>query len=138
MKREAEIQKVKDDRTMQIEKIAKEWAKREYFRQSMAGTVDDNMSEEAFIESVWDRALFEGDLKFRQMNGEAPDADAELADFKARQERKKQTMLKRAKEELQEMLAEDELLDDELTKKLESMSAEDDDTEKVKFDPDKH
>ena len=123
---------------MQIEKIAKEWAKREYFRQSMAGTVDDNMSEEAFIESVWDRALFEGDLKFRQMNGEAPDADAELADFKARQERKKQTMLKRAKEELQEMLAEDELLDDELTKKLESMSAEDDDTEKVKFDPDKH
>ncbi|KAG7364224.1 hypothetical protein IV203_037426 [Nitzschia inconspicua] len=96
----------KDERTLEIEKIATEWAKREYFRQSMAGTVDEEMTEEAFIESVWDRALHEGDVKYRQMKGEDLDEEAELLDFKARQERKQQAMLKKAKEELKEILDE--------------------------------
>lgn len=128
LRKEEAIQKVKDDRTDAIEKIAKEWGKREYFRQSMAGTVDDSMTEKKFMESCWDRALFEGDLKYRKMNGEAPDTDAELADFQSRQERKKQAMLKRAKDELKEILEEDGLLDIDLHMKLESMKAEDDNT----------
>jgi hypothetical protein len=98
----------------------------------MAGTVDDSMTEEKFMESVWERAMFEGDVKYRQMNGESPDTDAELADFKSRQERKKQAMLKRAKDELKEILVEDGLLDDDLAMKLESMQAEDDDTTEKK------
>merc|ERR1712085_224552 len=75
---EEEEEEKKDERTLEIEKIATEWAKREYFSQSMAGTVNEDMDEAEFIESVWDRALFEGDLKYRQMNGEEPDVDAEL------------------------------------------------------------
>ena len=111
---------VKDDRTIEIEKIAKEWAKREYFRQSMAGTVNEDMTEEAFTESIWERALFEGDLKYRQMNGETPDAEAELENFKARQERKQQTMLKRAKEELKEILEEEDLVGADLKATLDT------------------
>lgn len=106
---EDEEEEVKDERTLEIEKIATEWAKREFFSQSMAGTVNEEMDEEEFIESVWERAMFEGDLKFRQMNGEEPDVDAELLDFKTQQERKQQTMLKMAKQELQDVLDEENL-----------------------------
>jgi hypothetical protein len=106
---EEEEEEVKDERTLEIEKIATEWAKREFFSQSMAGTVNEDMDEKEFIESVWDRALFEGGLKYRQMNGEEPDVDAELLDFKTQQERKQQTMLKMAKQELQEVLDEENL-----------------------------
>ena len=129
LRQEAAVQKVKDARTQEVEKIAKEWAKREYFRQSMEGSISDDMTEEKFAESVWDRALFEGDLKYRQINGEATDADSELADFKAQQERKKRTMLERAKEEMKDLLAEEDLSDAELTKKLDSLDADADNTE---------
>lgn len=123
------MQKIKDARAEQVEKIAKEWAKREYFRQSMEGTVSEDMTEDAFAESVWERAMFEGDLKYRQMNGEVTDADAELADFKAQQERKKRTMLERAKEELKDLLEEEDLGGEDLTKKLDSLDPDADNTE---------
>jgi Mn-containing catalase len=117
---------VKDERAMEIEKIAKEWAKREYFRQSMAGTVGEDMTEEAFTESVWERAMFEGDLKYRQLNGEVPNAEAELESFKARQERKQQTMLKRAKEELKEILEEEDLVGADLKATLDTDDEDED------------
>lgn len=105
----------KDERTLEIEKIAREWAKREYFRQSMSrveSTSEDvPPTESEFIESIWDRALFEGEIKYRQMSGEDPDVEAELSDFKSRQKRKSIMMLKRAKEELAEILEEEDLLD---------------------------
>merc|ERR1712157_52325 len=104
-----EEEEIKDERTLEIEKIATEWAKREFFSQSMAGTVNEDMDEEEFIESVWERAMFEGDLKYRQMSGEEPDVEAELLDFKTQQERKQQTILKQAKQELQDAFDEDNL-----------------------------
>jgi hypothetical protein len=113
---------VKDARQEEIEKIAREWAKREYFQVSMSAD-GTKLSEEDFIKEVWDRALFEGDLKYRQMNGEANDPEGELADFKAQQERKKVIMLKRAKDELREILDKENLggnvpgLDDDDEKK---------------------
>ena len=91
---------------MEIEEIAKEWVKREYFRQSMAGTIQNDMTEDEFKETVWERAKLEGDLKYRQKNGEVVDEESEIADFKALQERKQQAMLKKAKEELAEVLGE--------------------------------
>jgi len=97
----------RDERQEEVDVIAKEWAKREFFRQSMADTTQ--LSEEEFIKEVWDRALLEGDLKYRQMKGEIVDAESELADFKAQQERKAQTMLKRAKDELNEILESEDL-----------------------------
>ena len=129
LRKEQEIQKVKDERTQEIEKVAKEWAKREYFRQSMAGDIDESMTEEAFTESVWERAMFEGELVYRKMQGEVTDADAELEDFKARQERKKQAMLKRAKDEMKELLEEENLGGDDLDEKLDKIEADADNTE---------
>ncbi|KAL7571496.1 hypothetical protein ACA910_020916 [Epithemia clementina (nom. ined.)] len=104
----AKQQEVVDERTKEVEAIAREWVKREKFRQTMAGTISDSTTDEEFKEQVWERAMFEADLKYREMKGEKGlDAEAELADFKSRQERKKQTMLKRAKKELAELLNED-------------------------------
>merc|ERR1712151_924221 len=98
---------IKDARQEEVEKIAKEWVKREFFRQSMADAT--TLSEDEFTKEVWERALLEGDLKYRQMNGEIVDAETELADFKAQQERNKETMLKKAKDELNEILESEDL-----------------------------
>jgi len=118
IKDEAEIQLVKDARQEEVENIAREWAKREYFRVSMSAE-GTSLSEDDYIKEVWERALFEGDLKYRQMNGEANNPEDELADFKAQQERKKVVMLQRAKDELRSELDKENLggnvpgLDDE-------------------------
>jgi hypothetical protein len=100
-----ELEKIKDERTLEIEAIAKEYAKREYFRQSMAGEID--MTEEEYTKSIWDRAMLEGDMKYRIAKGEIVDQDAELADFGKRQERKQAMMLQRAKKELAEIIGEE-------------------------------
>lgn len=120
-------EEVKDARTVEIETIAKEWAKREYFRKSMESGVD--LSEEEFIESVWDRAMFEGDLRYRQAHGEVTDEETELQDFKSRQAKKKEAMLARAKAELAEVLEEEDLGGKDLEEKLAKLEASDDDTE---------
>merc|ERR1711957_871220 len=91
----------------EIDDIAKEWAKREYFRQSMAG--DMPYTEEEYRKSVWERALFEGDLKYRMVRGQDTDERKELADFKSNQNKKKEVMLERAKASLQDLLDEDDL-----------------------------
>lgn len=67
-------------------------------------------SEEEYIKSVWERALFEGDLKYRMMNGQETDERKELAEFKKQQEKKKAIMLERAKAGLQELLDEEDLI----------------------------
>lgn len=91
----------------EIEEIAREWAKREYFRKSMSG--DMPYSEEEYVKSVWERALFEGDLKYRMLRGMDTDERKELADFKKKQEKKKAMMLERAKKSLEDALGEDAL-----------------------------
>jgi len=95
-----------EEKKKEIDEIAKEWAKREYFRQSMAG--DMPYTEEEYRKSVWERAIFEGDLKYRMMRGQNTDERKELADFKSQQEKKKEVMLERAKASLQELLDEDD------------------------------
>jgi len=106
------LQAIKDERTIEIEAIAKEWAKREYFRQCMSGAVsDESTTEEEYTKQVWDRALLEGDMKYRVAKGEVVDEAGELATFRSQQERKQQAMLKRAKEEMKAVLQED--LDDD-------------------------
>jgi hypothetical protein len=124
-----EANKVKDAKTQEIEQIAKEWAKREFFRERMGGTLAEDITEADYIKSVWDRALKEGDLKYRKMRKEVSDTDAaqELEDFQSKQERKKQTMLKKAKEELAELLEQEDLAGDDIKAKL--LKSEDDDDE---------
>ena len=126
VEKEERLEEEADARTLEIENIAREWAKREYFRKTMANAVD--MTEEEFITSVWDRALFEGDLKYRKMIGEVADEETELADFKKRQEKKKVAMLERAKAEMLEALDEEDLGGADLDEKLANLKAEDDNT----------
>jgi hypothetical protein len=117
----------KDARSLEIETIAREWAKREYFRKSMESSVD-SLTEEEFITQVWDRAMFEGDLQYRKIHGEVTDEATELADFKKRQERKKEAMLVRAKAELNEVLEEENLGGEDLKERLDMLKAKDDNT----------
>jgi len=86
-------------KTKEIEDTARSWAKREYFRKSMGGNM--GMSEEEYIESVWERAMFEGDLKYRMMHGGETDERKELAEFEEKQSKKKESALRRAKEALE-------------------------------------
>ena len=105
----------------EIEDIAREWAKREYFRKATAG--DMPYSEEEYVQSVWERAMFEGDLKYRMLHGQETDERKELAEFKKKQERKKATMLERAKASLDEMLDEE----DDMVKLVKAGDDDDDD-----------
>jgi len=91
-----------DRKKKEIEDHAKTWAKREYFRRSMGGNM--GMTEEEFMESVWERAMFEGDLKYRMMHGGKTDERKELAEFLKKQEVKKEAALKKAKAKLEESL----------------------------------
>ena len=94
----------------EIESIATEWAKREYFRKATAG--DMPYSEAEYVKSVWERAMFEGDLKYRMLHGQETDERKELAEFKKKQEKKKAMMLERAKAELDEILSDETDNDD--------------------------
>jgi hypothetical protein len=101
------------ERAQEIETIAKEWIKREYFRHSI-NNAGNALSQEDFEKQYWDRAIFEADLKYRQSKGEVQDPDAEWADFNKVQERKQVAMLKRAKEEMIDILKNEGLGGDEL------------------------
>jgi hypothetical protein len=94
-KREKERDDVKQK---EIDDIAREWAKREYFRQSMSG--DMPYSEEEYITSIWERALFEGDLKYRMLRGQETDERKELAEFQVKQAKKQEAMLEQARKNL--------------------------------------
>lgn len=117
------LDKIKDERTKEIEEVAKEWVKREFYRQSMAGSIDAAMTVDKFSETVWERALFEGDLKYRQAKGEVVDEAMELTNFKTKQERKAAVMLNRAKQEMKDILDAEDLGGEDLKDVL---STEDD------------
>jgi len=101
----------------EIDENARGWAKREYFRRSMGGNM--GMTEEEFIEKNWDRASFEGDLKYRMMHGGKTDERKELADFTKKQDKKKEAALKKARK----------ALEDKLGDVLDTTSKDDDDDE---------
>jgi hypothetical protein len=97
-----------EKKTKEIEDIAREWAKREYFRKATSG--DMPYSEDEYIKSVWERALFEGDLKYRMLHGQETDERKELAEFKKKQEKKKMMALERAQQQLNAVLDDEDKL----------------------------
>ena len=97
-----------EKKTKEIEDIAREWAKREYFRKATSG--DMPYSEDEYIKSVWERALFEGDLKYRMLHGQETDERKELAEFKKKQEKKKTMALERAQQQLNAVLDDEDKL----------------------------
>eukprot|EP00815_Leptocylindrus_aporus_P004051 CAMPEP_0116071626 /NCGR_PEP_ID=MMETSP0322-20121206/13907_1 /TAXON_ID=163516 /ORGANISM="Leptocylindrus danicus var. apora, Strain B651" /LENGTH=466 /DNA_ID=CAMNT_0003560041 /DNA_START=321 /DNA_END=1719 /DNA_ORIENTATION=+ len=94
--REKRMKEIEEEKKKEIEELATEWAKREYFRKSLGGNMA--MNEEEYIKSVWERAMFEGDLKWRMYHGRDTDERKELAEFLSQQEKKKEVALKRAQE----------------------------------------
>jgi hypothetical protein len=104
----AALAHIKDEKTLAIETLAKEWGKREFFRLSMEGmmTLGGDMDEEAFLQKNWDRAVKEGEWAYRRSNGDLTEEEAanEMEDFKILQDKKQQAMLKRAKEELKDII----------------------------------
>ena len=114
----------KEELQSEVEVLAKDWARREYFKQTMSGAVDSaTVSEEEYVETVWDRALKEGEWAYKKSKGELTEEEAagELVTFKARQAKKEEVMLQRAKEELAKVMKED------LTEEKKDDDEEDDD-----------
>mmetsp|Transcript_9705 Transcript_9705/g.17231 ORF Transcript_9705/g.17231 Transcript_9705/m.17231 type:complete len:476 (-) Transcript_9705:200-1627(-) len=76
-----------DAKQKELEVMATQWAKREYLRKSLKRAV--SVKEADFIEVVWDRAMFEADLKYRTMKGQAVNESEERTEFREAQEKKK-------------------------------------------------
>ena len=76
-----------DAKQKELEVMATQWAKREYLRKSLKRAV--SVKEEDFIEVVWDRAMFEADLKYRTMKGQSVNESEERTEFREAQEKKK-------------------------------------------------
>jgi hypothetical protein len=87
-------------REKEIETIATEWAKREYYTAATAGTVGD-MTEDQYIESIWEQAVKEGEAKWRTMKGYS-DADPSTWDDKMQQ--KQAVLAKQAESEIAGMM----------------------------------
>ncbi|KAL9181354.1 hypothetical protein ACHAXT_010159 [Thalassiosira profunda] len=95
--------KLRDEAAKQEEltKMATEWAKREYLRKSLKRRIP--IKEGEFIEVVWDRAMFEADLKYRTMQGQAVNESEERQQFREDQEKKKAEAYKKEQERWQQM-----------------------------------
>ena len=81
--------------------MATQWAKREYLRRSLKKPI--NIKEDEFIEIIWDRAMFEADLKYRTMQGQAVNESEERTQFKEGQEKKKADAYKAEQERWTQM-----------------------------------
>lgn len=88
-----------------LEAMATEWARREYLRKNLKRHIP--VKEDEFIEIVWDRAMFEADLKYRTMQGQAVNESEERKQFKERQEKKKTEAYKAEQERWKKMSMED-------------------------------
>ena len=93
------------EKTRELESLAKEWAKREYLRKSLKRRIP--ISEDEFSEIVWDRAMFEADLKWRTMHGLAVNESEERAQFKEKQKQKKAAAYKKEQDRWNSMTTED-------------------------------
>ncbi|KAL7527460.1 hypothetical protein ACHAXR_003947 [Thalassiosira sp. AJA248-18] len=94
MREEAEKQR-------ELETLATQWAKREYLRKSLKRKIPIKESE--FIEIIWDRAMFEADLKYRTMQGQAVSESEERKQFREDQEKKKAEAYKKEQDRWSKM-----------------------------------
>ncbi len=85
----------------ELKAMATEWAKREYLRRNLKRHIP--VKEEEFIEVVWDRAMFEADIKWRTMQGQAVNESEERTQFREAQEKKKAEAYKKEQERWKQM-----------------------------------
>mmetsp|Transcript_27263 Transcript_27263/g.41170 ORF Transcript_27263/g.41170 Transcript_27263/m.41170 type:complete len:490 (-) Transcript_27263:84-1553(-) len=89
----------------ELKVLATEWAKREFLRKSLKRRIP--IGEEEFIEIVWDRAMFEADLKYRTMMGLAVNESEERAQFKEDQKARKAAAYKKEQDRWNNLSTED-------------------------------
>ena len=87
-------------REKEIETIATEWAKRQFYAAATAGTAGD-MTEDQYVESIWEQAVKEGEGKWRKMKGYTDD-DPSTWDDKMQQ--KQAVLAKQAEAEIAGMM----------------------------------
>jgi len=85
----------------ELEVMATQWAKREYLRKSLKRKIP--LKEADFIKVVWERAMFEADLKYRTMQGQAVNESEERKQFRIDQEKKKQEAYSAEKQRWEKM-----------------------------------
>lgn len=85
----------------ELKSMATEWAKREYLRKQLKFPI--TIKEDEFIEVIWDRAMFEADIKYRTMQGQAVNESEERKKFKEEQEKKKADAYKKEQERWKKM-----------------------------------
>lgn len=85
----------------ELEEMATQWAKREYLRKNLKRKIP--IKEKEFIEIIWDRAMFEADLKYRTMQGQAVNESEERKEFREDQEKKKAEAYKVEQERWKQM-----------------------------------
>lgn len=85
----------------EVEKIAMEWAKREFYTKSTEGVITADVTEEQFIESIWETAIKEGTAKWRKLEGYT-DEDPSKWDDKMKQ--KQAVLAKKAESEIASMM----------------------------------
>jgi len=85
----------------ELEEMATQWAKREYLRKSIKQPVPVN--EDTFTEIIWDRAMFEANLKYRTMQGLAVNESEERKAFREDQKKKKEEAYRSEKERWKKM-----------------------------------
>jgi len=89
------------EKQTELKAMATQWAKREYLRKNLKRRIP--IKEDEFIEVIWDRAMFEADLKYRTMQGQAVSESEERQQFRDAQEAKKKDAYKQEQERWKKM-----------------------------------
>jgi len=89
------------EKQTELKAMATQWAKREYLRKNLKRRIP--IKEDEFIEIIWDRAMFEADLKYRTMQGQAVSESEERQQFRDAQEAKKKDAYKQEQERWKKM-----------------------------------
>lgn len=101
-----EAQKIIGDRDKvkrkQILKIAEEWAHREYWKKCSLDEMP--FSEGEFIDSIWERAQYEGVLQWRRLKGIDPDYEDAKKRLKIIEKERRQRMMDKARLRLESLL----------------------------------
>ena len=115
--------KLAAQKKVEVEGIAKEWAIKEYSLRSIAGDIDESVSEKDFMISHWDEALAEGDKTWEYINSASYKAEMKKKersdainenklfweDMPPRLRKEREAIVERVKKQYMDLLSEEEL-----------------------------
>ncbi|KAL3782543.1 hypothetical protein HJC23_005217 [Cyclotella cryptica] len=89
------------ERQAKLDEMAKEWAEREYFRKKLRSELLVNKDQ--FVELIWDRAIFESNLRLRTIEGFAVNEGEERRKWKEAQKKKKAAEMAATRKMIEEL-----------------------------------